>query len=100
MRFAGAGLGSEDIETRLDIRLSQSPQGAADQAVDQLRREFIGQPRMAVTRQHQLFIVGQQSVERMQKLLLRRRLAGQEMQVIDEQYVAFPEALTKSAKLA
>ena len=69
-----AGLGAQDRQPRVAVGRRQAPDRPAEQAVGQLGAEVVGQPGVAVARQHHLPAVGQQGVEGVQELLLRRLL--------------------------
>ena len=97
---ARLGPGTEDGQPGFGFGRQQAPDRAPQQPIRQLRRKVIGQARMAVAGQHHLPAVGQQRVERVQELLLGRTLAGQEVEVIQQQRVALAELLAEDAELA
>ena len=47
-------------------------------------RQLIRKARMAIARNHQLFIVRQQGIQRVEEFFLGRRLARQKMQVVQK----------------
>ena len=70
------GPGPQHRQAHVGVRRRQAPHRPAQQAVGQFRREVVGQARVTIACQHHLPALGQQGVEGVQELLLRRLLAA------------------------
>ena len=82
-----ARLGQHDLRARLEVRRVDRHRQAPGQARFQPRLQAFDFARVAVAGQDDLLLAVEQRVEGVEELLLRAVLAGEELDVVDQQRI-------------